>query len=182
MRHTEIRQFKLIVAGGKGNILKRLKNYNEAVNHTSWFVVVDLDQDADCAPEHLRNLLPKVNKGMMLRVAVRSVEAWIMADRAMISQFLGVHASNIPLFPDTLDNPKAELIDLIDRKCKRNWIRKDMLPNKRGKRKVGTKYTDRMAEFVQLHWRPEVAARRSDSLARCIRALENLKRQAARRP
>ena len=54
-----------------------------------------------------------------------------------------------------------------------------MLPTRNGKLKVGPLYATRISEYTQFYWRPEVAAQRSDSLARCIRALENLKRQSA---
>ena len=174
LRHMKIYGYRSRVAGGKANILKQLESYNKAVKYTRWLVVLDLDRDDDCAPEHLRNILPTPNEGMILRIAVHSIEAWIMADRAMLARYLGVHSDNIPPHPDNLVDPKAELITLIERKCRRTWLRRDMLPTRTSGRKVGEQYTDRMSEFIQLHWRPAVAAGRSASLARCLNALEAL--------
>lgn len=177
--NANVLNFKTRIAGGKANILNRLEEYNRAYRRTRWLVVIDLDQDAECAPEYLREISPSPGKEMLLRIAVHSIESWIMADRIMFARFLGIHSDNVPLQPDSLGDPKAELISLIRRKCRRPRLRQDMLPTQGGKRKVGVRYTDRITEFVQLHWRPEVAAGRSESLARCIRALEDLKRQSA---
>ena len=43
---------------GKGALLKRLPNYNQAARFAPWLVVVDLDRDAECAPLFLRSTLP----------------------------------------------------------------------------------------------------------------------------
>ena len=171
---TGIAGYKTKIAGGKANILKRISEYNKAIHHTRWLIVVDLDQDAECAPEHFREILPFPNKEMELRIAVNSIESWIMADRMMIAQYLGIHSDNIPIQPDSLGDPKAELLNLIERKCRRSRLRQDMLPTSGSKRKVGARYTDRFTEFVQKHWRPEVAANHSDSLRRAIICLKRL--------
>jgi len=42
--------------------------------------------------------------------AVREVEAWLLADAARLGRFLGVPAARIPLSPDTLRNPKQEMV------------------------------------------------------------------------
>ncbi len=93
--------------------------------------------------------------------------------------FLGISRENFPVNPDQVVNPKLFLVDLVRRKCRKKRMREDMLPTRNGKLKVGPLYATRISEYTQFYWRPEVAARNSDSLARCIRALENLKRQPA---
>ena len=159
---------------GKPNILKNLPNYNEAAKHyTRWLVVLDLDQDADCAPNYVHRILPTPASGMELRIAVHSVEAWLMADRGRMAQFLQISAENFPRNPDAEIDPKTFLVDLIRRKCRRNLLRQDMLPAEKSGRKVGPGYSSRIADYVQKSWRPEVAAQHSDSLARCIRALKS---------
>jgi hypothetical protein len=69
------------VYGGRGKsyLLERLPNYNKAARFAPWFVVVDLDTDAQCPPQATGRWLPNPAKGMRLRVAVRAIEAWLMA-------------------------------------------------------------------------------------------------------
>lgn len=165
--------------GGKGELLKKLDGYNQNARHVHWLVVLDLDQDAECAPDYARSILPSPNSNMLLRIAVHSIESWLMADRVKMAQYLGIPSENFPLNPDAVKDPKRFLVNLIRRKSRSNPLRQDMLPVDFGERVVGPAYISRLEEFVQKHWRPAVAARRSDSLARCIRALEDLKRQTA---
>ncbi len=49
---------------------------------------------------------------MCFRVAVREVEAWLLADREQIARFLSIARSRVPQSPETLDNPKQRLVEL----------------------------------------------------------------------
>lgn len=158
---------------GKGNLDKRISAYNNAARFAYWLVLRDLDQDCSCAPELLRELLPHPAPMMMLRVAVRSIESWLMADRERLGKFLSVPIDTIPMDPETLDHPKTALVNLA-RRSKRRAIREDMVPAEGMSRQVGPGYTGQITEFANRLWRPEVASTRSDSLFRCIRALERL--------
>jgi hypothetical protein len=51
---------------------------------------------------------------------------------------------------------------------RRREIREDMIPRPGSGRQVGPAYHSRLIEFVEKHWQPEVAARFSDSLRRCL--------------
>lgn len=61
--------------GGKAELLKKLDGYNKDANRVPWLVVLDLDQDAKCAPDYLRRILPTPGSKMLLRIAVHSVES-----------------------------------------------------------------------------------------------------------
>lgn len=156
---------------GKGNIDKKLRAYNNAARFGPWLVLRDLDHDAECAAGLVQTLLPNPAEFMKLRVAVRSVEAWLMADRERISKYLSVSQDIVPPDPDSEDHPKSTLVNLARRSTKRG-IREDMVPGVGHSRAVGPGYTARVTEFATLYWRPEIAARTSDSLARCVRALK----------
>ncbi len=166
-------------SGGKRKILDNLQKYNEAAQYTQWIIVLDLDLDEYCAPDYINRILPSPYSGMTLRIAVHSIESWLMADSGRMARFLQIPAENFPANPDTVTNPKRFLIDLIRQKCRRTQLRRDMLPDEDSSSKVGLEYNFQIANYVQKHWRPEVAACNSDSLARCIRALESLKRRPA---
>jgi hypothetical protein len=162
---------------GKGALVRRLPNYNQAARFVPWLVVVDLDRDAECAPPFVERVLPHPAERMVLRVAVRAVEAWLLADAERIAAFLGVGAALVPPEPDAEDDPKRTLVNLA-RRSHRGAIREDVVPRERSGGRVGPGYAGRLIEFVAgtgRSWRPEVAARRSDSLRRCVEALQRLR-------
>lgn len=80
---------------GKPHLLERVSIYNQAARIAPWFVLVDLDMDAQCPSEAVASWLSKPADGMRFRIAVRSVEAWLMADRESIASFLAVSPSKI---------------------------------------------------------------------------------------
>ncbi len=163
---------------GKSFLLKRLPNYNQAARFAPWWALVDLDQDNDCAPDFVHAVLPHPARGMQLHVAVRAIEAWLLADAEHLAAFLRVPRARIPLDPDAEPDPKNTLIALA-RRGSNKAICSDIVPRQGSGGRVGPGYSGRIIEFVSgaAHpWRPEVAVQRSDSLRRCVAALRNLKR------
>ena len=158
---------------GKQHILRRINGYNQAAQYHPWVVLVDLDQDAICAPAFRRRYLPNPASFMCFRIAVRAVEAWLMADREAFSDFFKVALSRIPENPELELDPRRKVIDLI-RYSRRSVIREDMIPRPGSRRSVGPAYSSRLIEYIEFHWRPNKAARVSDSLARCIDCLRCL--------
>ena|SRR5579863_10304164 len=159
---------------GKGLLLKRLPGYNQAARFTPWFVMIDLDNDATCVSDALRIWLPNPETNMRLRVAVRSVEAWLLADREHLASFLHVAPSRLPHNPDREINPKQTLIDIARTSTDGN-VRRDFVPRQESGARVGPLYANRLNEFTMKYWQPEEAARRSESLRRCIASLSTLK-------
>lgn len=166
-----------IVHGRKGKafLLRSINGYNNAARHAPWIVLVDLDQDCDCAPPCARKWLANPSAGMCFRVAVRAAEAWLLADRERVAQLLGIRTTWVPRDPDRLDQPKRDLVDLA-RRSRRRAVREDIVPRDGSGRSVGPLYTARMIEFVQdetTGWRPNEALAASESLARCVRRLRD---------
>jgi hypothetical protein len=121
---------------------------------------------------------------MCFRIAVRAIEAWLLADRERLATLLGVATNLLPGNPDEVGNPKTALVDLA-RRSRRRAIRDELVPRAGSGRAVGPLYTSRMIEFVEdtaAGWRPEQAARQSDSLARCITRLRALRTMIAQHP
>jgi hypothetical protein len=159
---------------GKGTLRRNIVGYNQAARFSAWVVLVDLDQDASCAPDLRTAWLPSPSRLMCFRVAVHEVESWLLGDRERLAALLGVSVSSVPLDPDEVLNPKALVVDLA-RRSRRRDVRVDMVPRSGSHRAVGPAYSSRLIEFVSGdHWRPEVAETRSDSLARCMRSLRDL--------
>jgi hypothetical protein len=158
---------------GKQHLRRQINGYNGAAGISPWVILVDLDADADCAPPLRAAWLPHPAPMMCLRVAVRAVEAWLLADQARLARFLGVAAVRIPVGPEAVIDPKRALVE-IARHSRRRDIREDMVPRAGSGRSVGPAYASRLIEFVQAHWRPEVAAQSSDSLRRCCERLDDV--------
>ena len=161
---------------GKRFLLQSINGYNNAARCAPWIVLVDLDRDCDCAPPCAQKWLARPSTQMCFRVAVRAVEAWLLADRERLAQLLGVNMAWLPTNPDCLDDPKRELIDLA-RRSRRRAVRDDLVPRQGSGRSVGPLYTTRMIEFLEddtAGWRLDQALRVSESLERCVLRLRNL--------
>lgn len=156
---------------GKDYLRNRIQDYNNAARFTPWIVLVDLDREADCAASLCRSWLLEPAPKLTFRVAVHALEAWLLADGEAISEYLGVSRERVPRTPDDDPDPKQSLIELACH-SRQARIREAMTPS-RGRR-VGPLYSLLMTEFIERHWRPEIAAERSDSLRRCRLRLREL--------
>ncbi len=163
---------------GKPQRRARIDGYNEAARFALWLVLVDLDDEFECAPSLRAEWLPNPAEHMYLRVAVREIESWLLADSAGIAAFLSVPVRRVPRTVDDLDNPKHTLIELA-RSSRSRAIREDMVPRPGSGASIGPAYTSRMSEFVgkqgRGRWQPTSAAQVSPSLSRCILALTELR-------
>lgn len=159
---------------GKSYIDDRLKGLNDNVKDFPWLVLRDMDHDADCAPALVSCLLSRVSPLMTFRIVVREIEAWLMADRESFSNFFGINENKLPEDPELLEDPKGVLINLA-RTSRKRVIREYIIPRMGSGAEVGPAYNSTLSEFVRDHWRPDVAARKSDSLGRCLKRLKELK-------
>ncbi len=179
-----IRMGAIFGKSGKHHLRARIDGYNQAARISPWIVLVDLDNEYECAPSLCAAWLPAPSEHMVLRVATRAIESWLLADRSSIATFLSVPVSRVPRTVDDLDNPKKTVIDLA-RRSRSRAIREDMVPRAESGASEGPAYTSRMSEFVgsqgRGRWQPSAAAQVSPSLSRCIRALNELRGTASRK-
>jgi hypothetical protein len=158
---------------GKPALKRDLLGFNSAARFAPWLVLVDLDGDFDCAPPLRDRWLPDPAPHMCFRVAIRQVEAWLLADAETLAQFLGVRRGRIPVEPETIADAKRAMVDLA-RASQRPAVRKDMVPREGAGRSTGPAYASRLIEYANGSWRPDVASTRSESLARAIACLRRL--------
>lgn len=159
---------------GKPHLLSTLAGYNNAARFSPWIVMLDLDRDYECAPKALASWLPQRAESMFCRVAVRAVEAWLLADRDQIAAMLGISVRRIPTEPDSLDDPKRRLVDLA-RQSNRAEIRASIVPRPGSGRAVGPTYNAKMIDFVTAgRWRINIARYTSASLQRALDKLQEL--------
>lgn len=151
---------------GKSWIAGNIARYNEAAQRSPWLVLRDLDMDAPCAPELVRNLLPVRVKGMTFRVPVRTVESWLLADAQALASSFGLNTASMPAVPDDLDDPKQAMVHLLAGSRTRQ-VRQTMVREERhGTWKPGPLYSADLAQFVTRIWDPDRASQLSPSLRR----------------
>lgn len=155
---------------GKAHLRERIQGYNNAARRAPWLVIVDLDREADCAPPFCQTWVPDPSPLLCFRVAVRSVEAWLMADTDALAEFLRISRRKVPAQPESVLAPKREFVNLA-RESRNNAIRSDMVPRVGSGRAVGPAYASRVIEFVSGKWDPGRASARSESLRRAIDCL-----------
>lgn len=161
------------VARGKPNLDPKLRGYNNAARYAWWLVLRDLDHDAACAPTLLDTLLPDRSAQLIMRIPVRSVEAWLLADRDNLAGYLGVSVDVIPRHPEQLDRPKRTFVDLA-RRSRRRELKNDIVPAEGLSVEVGKGYTARVLEFTRDRWDPVAGSANCESLRRCLAALQGV--------
>ena len=155
---------------GKSDLDPQIPGYCRAADHWPWFILRDLDNDASCAAELIASIVPHRGRYLTLRVAVRQVESWLLADRENLAGFLSVPVSRVPERPEELLDAKATLVD-VARRSRHRGTRSDMTPREGSGAKVGPAYNAKLVEFVLREWDPSIAETRSDSLLRARRAV-----------
>jgi len=158
---------------GKNHLDAKIVGYNQAARSSPWLILRDMDHDDYCPVSLRDSLLSAPESNMCLRIAVRSVESWLLADSRSIATFFGVSAALVPRNPEALDNPKGSLVNLA-RRSNRTAIREDIVPRQGSGRSEGPAYTARMIEFVDGRWQPNIASGNAKSLDRTIRCLKRL--------
>lgn len=136
-------------------------------------VLTDLDI-AECAPELIRDWFElndqkqTIPDELLFRIAEREVESWLMADREGLADYLNIAVDNFSDSPDSLSDPKQQLLNIIRSKGRKRYHR-DMLPGHTAS--VGIEYNPRLCRFVNERWNVATAARNSESLRRAISAI-----------
>lgn len=155
---------------GKNNLKENVSRFNQAAQYGKWVILVDLNNDAECPPPFVDSWLPSRNQSLQFRVAVRTIEAWLLAERDEIARFLAVSKQRIPLYPENEGIPKRTLIN-IARHSRSKAIRTDIVPRSGSTAIQGPGYTTRLIEFAIRFWNPESAARNAPSLKRSMDSL-----------
>jgi hypothetical protein len=166
---------EVVIHGKKGKdwITQNLPRYAQAARYGAWGVLRDLDDDAECAPALIASL-DSGGGSLCLRVAVRTVDAWLLADREGIGALLRVPASAVPRNVERLQDPKREIVSLA-RRSSSMAIRRAFVPRPGASTKVGPAYVSYLTEFAQTKWSVESASETCASLDGCLRGLERLR-------
>ena len=151
--------------GGFGYIKKRISAWCELACHRPVFVLTDLDNKVcplALISDWFGNNLP--SEKLLFRVAVREVEAWLLADHSFMREIIGKSGS-LSLVPESLPDPKAVLLRLIHKHAKRQ-IRDDIVRKEGNNLRQGVNYNDRLVNLVCKKWDPARASKLAPSLRR----------------
>ena len=159
--------------GGYGYLKKTINGFNNAAKGTPFIVLCDLEDE--CAPSLINNWLvyPK-HPNLIFRVAVKEVEAWLLADPYGIASYFGISPTLVPKNIDAIEDPKKCLIELAKRAKKRE-LRSAIAPVSGSTARVGPDYNNQLADFVNTVWNIDDACKNSDSLRRAVNAITNFK-------
>ncbi len=148
---------------GNGYLRSKMHNWYQMAQQQVMVVLTDLDR-ANCLVEFREQwLVAEPPQNLLLRIAVREVESWVLADHVALRALLGTKGV-LPTTPDDLPNPKQSLLKLA--KSAPKQIRADLLKTIDGNLAQGLGYNARLSAWVNSEWSPQRAAERSPSLAR----------------
>jgi hypothetical protein len=162
--------------GGNGYLKRIIDGLNNAAKGTPFLVGTDLDR-YECPSALIADWLrhPK-HHNLLIRVAVREAEAWVLADRHAFAEFLGIKVANVPADVEALPNPKESLIQLA-RGARKRQLRDDLCPSPSSTSKIGPNYNARLGSFVSTSWNPNHARLNSRSLDRTMNRLVDFRPQ-----
>lgn len=160
---------------GFGYLRANLPAFCRASKEVPHIVLVDLD-DAKCPPAKVREWFGGKRRppNLIFRVAVREVEAWLLADFAGLMDYLHVHNARDVKASELVRYPK-EAIVCYAAKSRVSEIRRDMLPFRRRLGAVGPGFTPLMRSFARDIWDVDAAVGNCASLARALAALRAFK-------
>lgn len=162
----------LLRKDGFGYLKSKMDNWRQLAQRQIVFILTDLDQTA--CPAALRADWIGKNQqpvNLLLRVAVREVESWVLADHEAMRKLIG-QKGTLPPQPDDLPDPKQHFLKLA--KLSPREIRADLIKEKNAIASQGLGYNNRLTAWVNSDWNPERAAQRSPSLERTRTRLREL--------
>ena len=164
---------RVLRKNGYGYLKKNLKSFCETARNVGRVLIVtDLDSTT-CAPQLIKNWFGATIKPdrMLFRVAIREVEAWIMADRDAFARFLGIEVDKIEKNMEGLADPKRYLLQLSEH-VKDRKLKHDLIKKEKAIAVQGLGYNKRLSEFTSNHWCPQRASENSPSLAKAVTRIE----------
>lgn len=155
---------------GYGYLRGTIRGWNRAARGKPFIVLTDLDR-YPCPSALIHEWLPEPQSpNLLLRIAVREVEAWLLADRTNLAKYLSVSPTRVPIRPDSLEDAKASLVDLAANSRSRD-IRTGIAPRPGSTAKQGPDYNASLSNFARTHWDIDAARLSSASLARTVERL-----------
>jgi len=158
--------------GGVDRMRSQMPRYRQASHVMRHLLLADLDRHS-CPPALLSAWGARSEpRRLMLRIAVREVESWLLGDRAGVAGWLQVPAVKVPAQPEAEADPKATLLALGRRSRSRRFA-SEFCPAPGSSASQGPLYNAHVSRFVNDHWNLAAARTAVPSLERaCLRIVE----------
>lgn len=162
----------LLRKGGFGYLRSKMNSWCQLAIQQPVVLLTDLD-DKECPAILIDGWFGQKARpeNLLIRVAVREIESWLLADHEAMRSLLG-RKGKLPDDPDALPDPKQRLLQLA--KLAKREVRSDLTSGAGAIASQGIGYNARLGEMVRNEWSPKRAAQRSNSLRRTIGRLEEL--------
>ena len=161
----ELEPSPLLRGDGASYLRSKMDSWYERAARKPVLLLTDLDMKA--CPMAVRNDwmdARKPTENLVLRIVVREIESWVLADHEALRTLIG-NRGTLPPDPDVLPDPKQYLLRLIAKQAPRR-IREDLVAEKGAIASQGIGYNAHLGEWVRTVWSPARAALRSRSLHR----------------
>ena len=161
----------MIGLSGIDSVKRRIPDLNQIAQYRGpVLALADLDRPLACPANLVREMTGRlpVSPRLLIRLAVLEIESWILADRRAIARWLGVPERVVSRVPESLNDPKRELVQLASRSRNRSLREAIAPPGVRGTSRAGPGYNETVGGFVTQNWDPGVARRNAPSLDRAI--------------
>ena len=126
-----------------------------------------MDMKSVCPSEARHALVQVSEQHTLVRLAVRELEAWVLASRAELARFLRVPLTRVPENPDLVVDPKGTLVNLA-RSSSSSKIREMFVPRLDSSASVGIGYVEGLSAFMADYWDLDSARSSSESLSRFV--------------
>ncbi len=159
---------------GYGYLKAHVGAFNLAAAGTPHLLLTDLDV-AVCAPKLIQEWIGgALHPNFVLRVAVREVEAWLLADLDNMAAFLNLAPKDLPANVETVARPKVEIVRLAALSPD-DEVRDNLVPRPGSTATTGRLFTRSLIGYVRDRWDVDAAAGNADSLDRALKALRSFK-------
>lgn len=158
------------VERGFSKILKSIPKYRNASLVLPHVVLTDLDLGVCASALRAQWGVSQLPPAMLFRVAVREVEAWLLADRAGFAEFAGIASNKVTQQPESLPDPKQTLINLV-RRSRNRRLATELVPPAGSAVSIGPLYNERLSAFARSDWNVNVAMASAPSLNRTVARL-----------
>lgn len=168
---------QVLGGSGFGYLRSKVGNWKELARRRYVLLLTDLDQLA-CPVAMRQDWLgtDPIPPKLWMRIAVREVESWLLADHEGMRQLIG-STGKFPPSPDELPDPKAHLLRLAKQAPRQ--VRQELVKEKGAMASQGIGYNTLLCDWVRKSWSAERAAERSPSLARTRQRLQHLRQSVS---
>lgn len=168
------------LARGVQNFKSSLPKLNEMAK-TGFYCVgaCDADENILCPAQQIHNWIKATrHPNLVVRLAVREAEAWMLADDKGFSEYFKVSLAVVrrdARSPEQLADPKKRLLELIAAGGLRPTRKEAILPQPIGvTASIGINYHSEIEKFINTRWCPMRASANAPSLQRAITAFRGL--------